>query len=1017
MAALRSAPALRLARLAALPRRAPRCPATAKAPSPLFDSLDTFTDRHVGPDDHETSFMLSKLGYDSLDSFLAATVPPTIRIPATTISDVTMPALSESELHARAKALGSQNRKFKSYIGMGYHNAVVPPVILRNVSEVFLIRSLPTCLTLSQVMENPAWYTPYTPYQPEVAQGRLESLVNYQTMIASLTGMDIANASLLDEATAAAEGMVMSYVHSGQKRKSFFVDSAVLPQTIAVLRTRAKGSGIRLLVGDSRAALEDPELRADLAGILLQYPDVNGQISDYRTLADQVHASGALVVCATDLLALTLLTPPGEWGADIVLGNSARFGVPAGYGGPHGAFFAVTDGLKRKMPGRLIGRSKDTMGNPAYRLALQTREQHIRREKATSNICTSQALLANMAAMYAIYHGPVGLTRIAEKIHLFTQLLHAGVERLGFRVVNNAYFDTLTIDVSPVCKSAEVVHAAAALKSINLRRVDSTHVGVTLDESVGYEDLETLVSVFSTTTSGPTEVLASIPEPIATALPASLVRSSEFLPHPVFNTHHSETEMLRYIFHLASKDLSLVHTMIPLGSCTMKLNSTSSMIPLTWPEFGGVHPFAPVDQVEGYKQIIKELETDLCKITGFHSCSIQPNSGAAGEYAGLTVIRAYHESRGEGHRDVCLIPLSAHGTNPASAVMAGLKVVPVKTHGDGNLDLADLKAKAEKHKDNLAAFMITYPSTFGVFEDGVTEACKIIHKNGGQVYLDGANLNAQVGLTNPATCGGDVCHLNLHKTFAIPHGGGGPGVGPICVAEHLAPFLPSHPLVQTGGEKGINAVSAGPFGSASILLISWAYIKMLGGNGLSHSTNVALLSANYMAQRLAGHYTLRFKNDNGRVAHELLIDLAEFDKAAGLKVIDFAKRLQDYGFHPPTCSWPISTCMLIEPTESETLEEIDRFCDAMIQIRKEVEDIISGKQPRDNNLLKNAPHPLSAIVLSEKEWNRPYSREEAAYPTPWLREKKFWPTVSRIDDAFGDLNLLCDCPSVEELAS
>ncbi|KAF8846037.1 glycine dehydrogenase [Paxillus ammoniavirescens] len=1001
MAALRSASALRQS-LRSVPKGTPflrRCLATAKAPSTLFESLDTFTDRHVGPDDSETAFMLSKLGYDSMESFLAATVPPKIRIADATISDASIPALSESELHARAKALGKKNLQFKSYIGMGYYNAVVPPVILRNV------------------MENPAWYTPYTPYQPEIAQGRLESLVNYQTMIMSLTAMDIANASLLDEATAAAEGMVMAYVHSGHKKKTFFVDSAVLPQTIAVLRTRAKGFGIRLVVGDASTALKDDGLRADLSGVLLQYPDVNGQITDYKDLAKEVHGSGALVVCATDLLALTLLTPPGEWGADIVLGNSARFGVPTGYGGPHGAFFAVTDSLKRKMPGRLIGRSKDTMGNPAYRLALQTREQHIRREKATSNICTSQALLANMAAMYAIYHGPVGLTRIAKKVHLFTQLLRAAVERLGFKVVNDTYFDTLTIDVTPVCKNAEVVHAAAALQFVNLKRIDSTHVGVALDESVSQEDLKVLVELFATAASGPKGILDEIAQPADIAIPSSLARTSKFLSHSVFNTHHSETEMLRYIFHLASKDLSLVHAMIPLGSCTMKLNSTSSMIPLTWPEFGGVHPFAPTEQVEGYRQIIKACSIYLCKITGFHSCSVQPNSGAAGEYAGLTVIRAYQESRGEGHRDVCLIPLSAHGTNPASAVMAGLKVVAVKTHADGNLDLADLKVKAEKHKDNLAAFMITYPSTFGVFEDGVTDACKIIHEYGGQVYLDGANLNAQVGLTNPAVCGGDVCHLNLHKTFAIPHGGGGPGVGPICVAEHLAPFLPSHPLIKTGGNKAIDAISAGPFGSASILLISWAYIKMLGGNGLSESTNTALLNANYMAQRLAGHYTLRFKNANGCVAHELLIDLAEFDKVAGLKVTDFAKRLQDYGFHPPTCSWPISTCMLIEPTESETLEEIDRFCDAMIQIRKEVDDIVSGKQPRDNNLLKNAPHPLSAMILSDKEWNRPYSRQEAAYPMPWLREKKFWPTVSRIDDAYGDLNLVCDCPSVEELSS
>ncbi|KAL4070628.1 glycine cleavage system P-protein-domain-containing protein [Scleroderma citrinum] len=1003
MAALRLASArLRQTVLWSVPPRTPlqrNWLSTAKASRSLFEPLDTFTERHVGPDDNETAFMLSQLGYDTMEDFLGATVPPKIRVADTTISDKSIPALSESELQARAKKIGNKNSQFKSYIGMGYHNAVVPPVILRNV------------------IENPAWYTPYTPYQPEIAQGRLESLVNYQTMVMSLTAMDIANASLLDEATAAAEGMVMAYANSGLKKKTFFVDKGVFPQTLAVLHTRAKGFGIRLVVGDTVTALDDDAMRADLCGILLQYPDVNGRVTDYRSLVKEIHASGALVVCATDLLALTLLTPPGEWGADIVFGNSARFGVPSGYGGPHAAFFAVTDNLKRKMPGRLIGRSRDALGNPAYRLALQTREQHIRREKATSNICTSQALLANMAAMYAVYHGPIGLTAIAKKVHFFTQLLKVAVERLGYRVVNDTFFDTLTIDVSSACDNAEIVHAAAALKFINLRRIDNSHVGVTLDESVSHDNLESLVDIFAVAASRTRGPLTSMPQPTRPGYPEYLIRTSELLPHPVFNKHHSETEMLRYIFHLSSKDLSLVHAMIPLGSCTMKLNSTSSMIPLTWPQFSNVHPFAPSDQVRGYKQIIEELEADLCKITGFHACSVQPNSGAAGEYTGLTVIRAYHESRGESHRDVCLIPVSAHGTNPASAVMAGLKVVPVKTHADGNLDLEDLKAKADKYKDNLAAFMITYPSTFGVFEDGVTEACKIIHDCGGQVYLDGANLNAQIGLTNPAVCGGDVCHLNLHKTFAIPHGGGGPGAGPICVAKHLAPFLPKHPLVETGGSKAIDAVSAGPFGSASILLISWAYIKMLGGSGLSQSTNAALLNANYMAHRLAGHYTLRFKNANDRVAHELLIDLAEFDKLVGLKVMDFAKRLQDYGFHPPTCSWPISTCMLIEPTESETLEEIDRFCDAMIQIRQEVEDIISGKQPRDNNLLKNAPHPLSAIVVSDKEWNRPYTREQAVYPAPWLREKKFWPTVSRIDDTYGDLNLVCDCPSVEELAS
>ncbi|TCD62986.1 glycine decarboxylase subunit P [Steccherinum ochraceum] len=859
-------------------------------------------------------------------------------------------------------------------------------------------------------MESPAWYTPYTPYQPEIAQGRLESLVNYQTMIMSMTAMDIANASLLDEATAAAEGMVLSYVSSNQKKRSFFVDRGVLPQTLDVLKTRAKGFGIRLVVGDVFADLKDESLRADLCGVLVQYPNVDGSVADFSSVAEYAHSNGALVVAATDLLALTMLKPPGEWGADVVVGNSARFGVPAGYGGPHGAFFACTEKLKRKMPGRLIGRSRDVEGKPAYRLALQTREQHIRREKATSNICTAQALLANMAAMYAVYHGPTGLKRIATKVHLLTNTLKTSVEQLGFKITNPEFFDTLTIDVTGAVANAGVLHKAAAAVSVNLRQIDDKHVGVTLDESVGPVDLLRLINIFRAATStSPLQSISAVSvSSTSSAIPATLQRTSEFLPHPVFNSHHSETEMMRYIYHLQSKDLGLVHSMIPLGSCTMKLNSTSSMVPLTWPEFGAVHPFVPKDQ---------ELEDDLCKITGFHACSLQPNSGAAGEYAGLSVIRAYHESQGESHRDICLIPVSAHGTNPASAVMAGLKVVPVKTLADGSLDLVDLKAKAEKHKDNLAAFMITYPSTFGVFEDGVQDACQIIHDNGGQVYLDGANLNAQIGLTNPATCGGDVCHMNLHKTFAIPHGGGGPGVGPICVAEHLTPFLPTHSIVPVGGDKSISAVSAAQYGSASILLISWAYIKMLGGDGLADSSKTALLNANYMAHRLKDHYNLRYKNANGRVAHELLIDLAEFDKAAGLKVTDFAKRLQDFGFHPPTCSWPISTCMLIEPTESETLEEIDRFCDAMIQIRKEAEEVIQGKQPKENNILKNAPHPISVLTQSDAEWNRPYSRQQAAYPMPWLLEKKFWPTVSRIDDAYGDLNLICDCPSVEELAS
>ncbi|KAN0133205.1 Glycine cleavage system P domain containing protein [Lactarius tabidus] len=969
--------------------------ATAKPPASLFAALDTFSDRHIGPDNAEAAYMLSKLGYSSMDAFVDEVVPSKIRIPTDAVSDNVIGPLSEAELLRRTKLLGADNKQYKSYIGMGYHSAVVPPVILRNV------------------MENPAWYTQYTPYQAELAQGRLESLVNFQTMVMSLTSMDIANSSLLDEATAAAEAMVMALVASSYKRKTFFVDSGVLPQTLAVLRTRAKGFGIQLVVGDANTALSDEKLRSDLCGVLLSYPDLDGQIKDFQGLTESVHAEKALVVVATDLLALTALKPPGEWGADIAFGNTARFGVPAGYGGPHAAFFACTEKLKRKMPGRIIGRSRDVHGLPAYRLALQTREQHIRREKATSNICTSQALLANMAAMYAVYHGPEGLRRISNKVHGLTQLLKAIVERLGYRAKHQHFFDTLLLDVTGAVPSAQSLHSITTEAGINLRIVDDKHVGVTLDESVGPVDFLRIVNAFAASVGAPISTVENLPTLDRTlAIPETLRRTSDYLPHPVFNKHHSETEMLRYIHHLQSKDLSLVHSMTPLGSCTMKLNSTSSMIPLSWPEFSDVHPFVPLEQVKGYSKIISELETYLCKVTGFHACSLQPNSGAAGEYAGLSVIRAYHESRGEVHRDICLIPVSAHGTNPASAVMAGLKVVPVKSLQDGSLDLVDLKEKAERHRDNLAAFMITYPSTFGVFEDGVLDACQIIHDCGGQVYLDGANLNAKIGLTNPATCGGDVCHMNLHKTFAIPHGGGGPGMGPICVAKHLAPFLPSHPIIPTGGERPIDAVSAAPWGSASILLISWAYIKMLGGQGLVDSSKIALLSANYMAHRLSAHYSLRYKNANGRVAHELLIDFAEFDKCAGLKVTDFAKRLQDYGFHPPTVSWPISTCMLIEPTESESLEEIDRFCDAMINIRREAEDVITGKQPRDNNVLKNAPHPMSVIALSEEEWNRPYSRQQAAYPLPWLRERKFWPTVSRVDDGgslFHDTKCPADC--------
>ncbi|QRV97568.1 glycine dehydrogenase [Ceratobasidium sp. AG-Ba] len=1012
-------------------------PVPGVAPRP-FPPLDTYPARHIGPNSSEAEHMLAALGYDSMDAFIQDTVPDSIRVATNSVSEQSIPAMRESEMLLRAHKLAGMNESRRSFIGMGYWNAVVPQVILRNI------------------LENPAWYTPYTPYQPEIAQGRLESLINFQTMVSSLTGLDIANASLLDEATAAAEAMVMAFAHHGQKRKTFVVDQGVAPQTMAVLRTRAHGFGIRLVVGDVASLIGQGESRqigehtvelSDLAGVLVQYPDVNGSIKDFSSLTEHIRSnskgSAPILACATDLLALTLLTPPGELGFDIALGSSARFGVPVGYGGPHAAFFSVTEALKRKIPGRLVGRSRDANGRPAYRLALQTREQHIRREKATSNICTSQALLANTAAMYAVWHGAEGVQAIAQRVLGMCAVLNGVIEGIdGMKVTNTSghFFDTLTIDAGSPAVAAKV-HAEAAKRAFNLRVVDEKTVGVTFDESVTEEELAAIASCFliaggksaldvqglssfvksSPPGDAPSVAPAHAPAlsnnpALLSSLPGSLHRTSPFLTQPVFNTHHSETELLRYIHALQEKDLSLVHAMVPLGSCTMKLNASAAMRALTWPAFGGVHPFVDEAQAKGWKVIIDELEKDLCTVTGFAACSLQPNSGAAGEYAGLNVIRAYHASRGDAHRDICLIPASAHGTNPASAVMAGMKVVPVKNLPNGNLDLEDLKAKAEKHKDRLSAFMITYPSTYGVFEPGVQEACQIIHDNGGQVYLDGANLNAQIGLTNPATCGGDVCHLNLHKTFAIPHGGGGPGVGPICVAEHLAPFLPSHPIIPTGGSKAIDAVAAAPYGSASVLIISWAYIKMLGGQGLSDASKLALLNANYIAHRLAGHYSLKYKNDKGRVAHELLIDLAEFEKKAGLKVMDFAKRLQDYGFHPPTCSWPISTAMLIEPTESESLHEIDRFCEAMIQIRKEAEDIITGAQPKDNNLIKNAPHPMSVIVSSESDWNRPYSRETAAFPLPWLKQRKFWPTVGRVDDAYGDINLVCECPSVDELA-
>ncbi|CED82749.1 glycine dehydrogenase [Phaffia rhodozyma] len=975
----------------------------------IFAPLDLHPERHIGPDAHETEQMLARLGYDSMDAFIAASVPESIRINPSIVSDETIQPYSDSEFSKRAREVAGMNKVFKSYIGMGYHEAVVPGVILRNVTE------------------NPAWYTSYTPYQPEIAQGRLESLVNYQTMVTSLTGLEFANASLLDEGTAAAEAMIMS-MNAAKGKKTYIVGSGVLPQTLSVIRTRAKGFGVKIIVGSPDELLEKPEIAKDLCGILVQYPDVNGEIRNWESTAKKVHELGGKVSVATDLLALTLLKPPGEWGADMVLGNSARFGVPAGYGGPHAAFFSCKDALKRKMPGRIIGLSKGSNGERAYRLALQTREQHIRREKATSNICTAQALLANMAAMYAVYHGPEGLKRIATKVHGLTHILReilVSFPSSPYQIVNKHFFDTLTISVSSDL-GAEALHAIAADSSINLRRIDEQTVGVTLDESVGLVDLMKLVNVFAkaagTEQFKAQQLINKANEVGATGIAGEVFmdeqfrRSSPFLTNPVFNTHHSETEMLRYLYFLQGKDLSLVHSMIPLGSCTMKLNSNASMVPLTLPGFGGIHPFAPADQTKGYQELIKELEHDLAIVTGYHAVSLQPNSGAQGEFAGLLVIKAYFDSIGQSQRDICLVPVSAHGTNPASAVMAGMKVVSVKVLANGELDMADLRAKVEQHKDRLAAFMVTYPSTFGVFEQGVQEACQIVHDNGGQVYLDGANLNAQMGLTNPVACGSDVSHLNLHKTFGIPHGGGGPGVGPIGVREHLAPFLPGHAIVKTGGSQAIDSVSSAPWGSASILPISWAFIKMLGGTGLTNSAKTSILSANYIAKRLEGAYKLRFSNENGLVAHELLLDLAEFEPTTGLKVMDFAKRLQDFGIHPPTCSWPISTGMLIEPTESESLTEIDRFCDAMLQIRKEVQAIADGKQPKGNNVISHAPHTVAVLTLPDDKWNRPYTREEAVYPLPSLRTNKFWPTVGRIDDAFGDMNLVCNCPTVEELA-
>jgi len=934
--------------------------------------------------------MLEAVGASSLDALIDEVIPRAIRLDALLNLP---PAESEPQFLARLTQVARGNRTFRSFIGLGYHDTFTPSVIRR------------------MVLENPGWYTPYTPYQAEIAQGRLESLLNFQTMVADLTGMEVANASLLDEATAAAEAMTLLHrVHKAPgpgEWRTFLASDRCFPQTLEVLRSRAEPLGIELKV----LPMDQMEFTPGVYGVLLQYPDERGAMEDLAPFTAKAHEKGVLVAVATDLLALTLFKPPGEMGADVVVGNSQRFGVPLGYGGPHAAFFATRNAFVRQMPGRLIGVSVDAHGHTAYRMALATREQHIRREKATSNICTAQALLANMAAMYAVYHGPNGLRAIAARVHAFSQLLAAFLaSKFAIKQQNGRFFDTVCLEVP---RGVERLKTVALERGINFRYLNDSTVGISLNETTTLEDLVDIVGVFAGKPVSVSAGWGSVPEGGVeedVEWP-ELRRSTPYLTHPVFNTHHSETQMMRYIRQLERKDIGLDTSMIPLGSCTMKLNAATEMLPITWEHFSRVHPFAPTDQAAGYAQVVSELEQALCAITGFAAVSLQPNSGAQGELTGLMVIRAYHRQRQESHRDVVLIPASAHGTNPASAAMAGMRVVVVGTSPTGDVDIDDLKRKASEHRDRLSCLMITYPSTHGVFEDGIRSICDIVHAHGGQVYMDGANMNAQVGLTSPATIGADVCHLNLHKTFAIPHGGGGPGMGPIGVATHLTPFLPGHPLVSVGGEKAIPAVAAAPWGSASILLISYAYIRMLGAAGVTDATRYAILNANYIKARLQQHYPVLYTRQNGRVAHELIFDLRSF-KAAGIEEMDVAKRLMDYGFHAPTVSFPVAGTLMVEPTESEDKGEIDRFCDAMIQIRREIDDVVAGKADAKDNVLKHAPHTAAAVAASD--WSHPYSREQAAFPLPWVRERKFWPSVGRIDNPYGDRNLFCSCPPVED---
>ncbi len=950
-------------------------------------TTDKFVNRHNGPRENDVKLMLSKIGAKSVDELIDQTIPAAIRLKA----PLNLPkGMTEYNYLKYLRGVASKNKVFKTYIGLGYHNTIIPSVVQRNV------------------LENPGWYTAYTPYQAEIAQGRLEALLNFQTMIMDLTGMEIANASLLDEATAAAEAMAMLFSNRSREQvkngvNKFFVSNECFPQTIDLLKTRSTPMGIELVIGDFKTATLDNTIY----GALLQYPSIDGKIYDYADFVKKAKSNGMAIAVAADVLSLVLLTPPGEWGADVVIGNTQRFGVPMGYGGPHAAFFACREEYKRILPGRIIGVSVDAQGNPALRMALQTREQHIRRDKATSNICTAQALLAIMASMYAVYHGPAGIKGIAEAVHLSAIALANELKKLGLNIEEGIFFDTIKINGTDNTKIKQIAEAA----QINFRYSENS-ITISLDQTTDADDINAIVEVFAKATGKAGSKITQ--DSIYTQKSLIVNRTSLILTHPIFNTYHSESEMMRYIKRLENKDLSLTHSMISLGSCTMKLNAASELLPITWPEFAHIHPFVPVEQALGYQEILAELDQSLSEITGFAKMSFQPNSGAQGEYAGLLVIQAYHQSRGDAHRNIALIPTSAHGTNPASAAMCGMKIVLIKCDEKGNIDVNDMREKATQHKDNLSCLMVTYPSTHGVYEESIIEITNIIHENGGQVYMDGANMNAQVGLTSPGNIGADVCHLNLHKTFAIPHGGGGPGMGPIGVAKQLVPFLPSHSIIKTGGEKGIHAVSAAPYGSSLILLISYGYIKMLGGEGVTEATKIAILNANYIKESLKDHYPTLYSGKNGRCAHEMILDCVAFKREGGIEVGDIAKRLMDYGYHAPTVSFPVHDTLMIEPTESESKEELDRFCSAMISIKNEIDEIITGKADKEDNVIKNAPHTAKSVISDD--WKHSYSREKAVYPLKWVKEAKFWPSVARVDNAHGDRNLICACPPIEAYA-